>query len=256
MPDYAVEVSGLAVGRNGRACVSGVSFALAKGRFLAVVGENGSGKSTLLFTLARQLPPLAGTVVVDGRDIAAYDRRALARVVALVPQVSPPSFGFTVREAVLAGRFAHSPGVIETEQDHEVARRAMEQTDCLHLAEKRLDQVSGGEAQRVAVARALAQEPRVLLLDEPTTHLDWRHQRAVGRLARAAVSQGIAVVAAVHDVGWALDYADDALVLGQGAVLAYGPASTALAAPVLEQAYGVPVMTTDTPYGPRPVVAP
>lgn len=256
MAEAALRLDGLAVGRDGKAVVSGIDLALPRGGFLAIVGENGSGKSTLLLTLARLLPPVAGSVQMGGNDLATLDRRTLARTVALVPQTSAPVFGFTVREAVLAGRFAHSPGVVETAEDHEAAESAMRQTDCLHLADKRLDEVSGGEAQRVAIARALAQEPQVVLLDEPTTHLDWRHQRVVGRLAVEASRNGTTVVAAVHDVGWALDYAEEALVLHGGKVLAHGPAATALSAENLAQAYGVPVLTTDTPYGPRPVVEP
>lgn len=247
---------GLAVGRAGVAVVSGINLAVPAGEFLAVVGENGSGKSTLLATLARQLAPVAGQLLVGGRDVGGYDFRAYARVVALVPQVSAQALGFTVREAVLAGRFAHSSGIVETDADYEAATRVMKQTDCLHLADARLDQVSGGEAQRVALARALAQEPSVLLLDEPTTHLDWRHQREIGRLAKEACASGIAVVAAVHDVGWALDYASSALVLCQGQLLAQGPVAQSLNADTLSQAYGLDVQMIATPGGPRPFTQP
>lgn len=256
LAEAAVQAEGLSVGRQGRTVVTGIGFRLDPGAFLAVVGENGSGKSTLLLTLAGVIPSLEGTIRVAGRELADYSRRELARTVAYVPQTIAAAFGFTVREAVLAGRFAHSTGVVETDEDHAIAERAMRDTDCLHLADKQLDAVSGGEAQRVTLARALAQEPRVLLLDEPTTHLDWRHQREVGRLARQACGRGIAVLAAVHDVGWSLDYATEAIVLADGRVLAYGQIDKALSAENLGQAYGVPIQMVGTPYGSRPVTPP
>ncbi len=206
---------------------------------MALVGPNGAGKSTLLRALAGLIRPTAGAATLDGIDIATLSRAALAARVAVVPQAFDTLFPFTVREIVTLGRTARL-GLFArpTARDVAAVARAIDEQDLAPLLDRRLDALSGGERQRVVVAMALAQESDVLLLDEPTAHLDPQHQlgtlRRVAALARA---RGVVVLAVLHDLNLAT-LADRVVVLDAGRVVADGPPATALAAAVVTRVFG------------------
>ncbi len=224
-----------------------VTLAVAPGSMLALAGPNGSGKSTLLALLAGTRRPHAGAVAVRGRPIGSYERRALARLVGVVPQDTTVTFPYTVTEMVLMGRAPHRPPLgLEGPRDVAIAERVMAETGILELANRRVTELSGGERQRVIVARALAQEPEILLLDEPTTHLDIRHAIDVLDLVAAVNrSRGVTVVAVLHDLTSAALYFDRIAFLRDGMLVADGPPRTTITAAtiagVFDAAVGVDV---------------
>ncbi|QPH53309.1 ABC transporter ATP-binding protein [Pontivivens ytuae] len=215
-----------------------VSFELAAGRVLGVVGPNGSGKTTLLRLLYRFQKPTTGTVSVDGQDIWAMPARAVARKVAAVLQEQPTDFALTVREIVALGRCPHRSGFGGSDgaRDGVIIEAALDRLDLRGLANRHLGTLSGGERQRVMVARALAQEPRLLILDEPTNHLDIRHQLEVIDLIR---DLPLTIVTSLHDLNMAAGICDDLLLLKSGRSLGFGPPSAVLSEGTVSDAFGV-----------------
>lgn len=237
--DPILETKRLDCGYPDRLVLTGVDFALREGEVVALLGPNGSGKSTLLKTVSRALPPKGGAVQLRGVPLTAMSAQQIARTIGYVPQQEAPAFDFTVAEIVMMGRIPHSDGLFETQEDVRASQEAMRRADCLDVADRPYSHLSGGEAQRVLIARALAQEPGILLLDEPTAHLDPRHQLAVAELVRDLAQGGYAVVAAVHDLNWASLVANRSLLLSGGVVTHDGPLEDALNSGALEQAYQV-----------------
>ncbi|MBI2956414.1 MAG: ABC transporter ATP-binding protein [Acidobacteria bacterium] len=216
-----------------------VNFTLRRGELLAIVGPNASGKSTLLYLLAGLLEPDAGAVLLDGRPVRSLNLRERARRIALVQQESPLLFPIRVLPFVLQGRHARLGTLgFETEADLAVARAALATTRTSHLAYRLVQELSGGEKQRVILARALAQQPELLLLDEPTLHLDIGFQaellRLVGRLAQRE-RYGVALV--THELNLAAEFADTVLLLHQGRLLRTGPPGEVFERELLEQVF-------------------
>lgn len=255
MPTF-VESHGLSFSYGKRKALDSLTFGLQKGEFTALVGPNGSGKSTLIRLLTKILKPEAGDVQVDGVSLAAMDPRVLARKVAVVAQEPVIPDGFTVFEVTLMGRAPHLGHFgRETAHDREVARQALEWTDALHLSDRPIEQVSGGERQRVMVARALAQEPEALLLDEPTSHLDLAHQKDLLDLSLRLCRKGpMAVLAVLHDLNLAAAYADRIMVLQDGKLAASGPPGDVLKASFIEEVFGLLPVIIQHPESGRPVV--
>ncbi|MFZ4506794.1 MAG: ABC transporter ATP-binding protein [Fimbriimonas sp.] len=231
--------SGVSVGYAGRVVASGIEIAARRGEVVALLGPNGSGKSTLLRTLAGLVPALSGSVLLGGAPIAKLAPRERAKSIGWVPQEENFAFRFSVREVVTMGRIAHSTGVFESAEDVAAAERAMETADCGGLADRVVADLSGGEKQRVLFARALAQESPVLLLDEPTAHLDPEHQVIIGGLIRSLAAEGKAIVVATHDLNLAQAVAHRALLLGDGLMQLAGEVAHVLADPKLEAVYRV-----------------
>jgi iron complex transport system ATP-binding protein len=234
-----------------------VSFAAREGEFVGLVGPNGAGKSTLVRLAAGLLAPGRGTVRLAGLDPRAAPRRAVARLCALVPQEPRVSWPFTVREAVMMGR-APRQGLLALPDrfDRGAVRGALEACDLVHLADRRLDALSGGERRRVFFARALAQEPRLLLLDEPTAFLDLGHQVAAMRMAVVAARGGLCVVAVLHDLNLAAAACDRVVALSRGRVVAEGPPGEVLTADRVREVWGVPVWRGENGATGAPVVLP
>ncbi len=235
-----------------------ISLDVAAGDIVALVGPNGSGKTTLVRALTGVVRPLAGEARVCGDDVRSLPQRELARRVAVVPQEPVLPEGFTALDAVLMGRTPHLR-LLESEgqADVEAARRAMLATGTWVFAMTPVGDLSGGERQRVVVARALAQETPVLLLDEPTAHLDIGHQASVLGLVRSLCrSQGKAALAVVHDLTLAAQYADRLVLLASGSVAAEGGAHDVLRADLLGRVYGTRVDVFPHPETGKPVVAP
>ncbi len=240
--------------RSGKG-LRGVSFSVAPGERVGIVGPNTAGKSTLLRLLSKVLTPHSGAVLVHGRNISGVGRLALAREVAVVPQDFQVAFPFSVNEVVLMGRYPHAAGGAWSTRDRAVAQAAMDVTGIAGLAHRRVDELSGGERQLVSLARALAQEPSVLLLDEPTAHLDLRHQRDMVDIIFAPRTDRVRTTMIVsHDLNLAAEHCDRLLLMAGGAVQAFGVPEEVIRPDRLERAYGCPVQVDVDPLSRRPRV--
>jgi cobalamin transport system ATP-binding protein len=251
----AIRMRGVTVELGGRAVVDRVDADVADGEWVALIGPNGAGKTTLLRALAR-LVPFAGEIELDGRPLAELGRGELARLVAVVPQEPSTPPWMTVAEYVLLGRTPHlGPLAKEGVRDREAAARALARLDLLPFMERRLGTLSGGEKQRVVVARALAQEAAIVLLDEPTAALDIGHQQqALDLLDELRAESGLTLVAAMHDLTLAAQYADRMVLLDGGRVVADGAPTEVLTAPVIARHYGAAIDVV--PVGDRIAIVP
>ncbi|HEX7250621.1 MAG TPA: ABC transporter ATP-binding protein [Burkholderiales bacterium] len=237
-----LEVRSLAFGFPGRTIGRDVGFALAPGEILCVLGPNGGGKTTLFRTILGLLPAHGGDVLFGRRSVRDLGREEIARLAGYVPQGHSAYFAFTLREFVLMGRTARvgafaSPGVA----DRRIAERALESLGIAHLGDKPVTEVSGGERQLALVARALAQEPQALVMDEPTASLDFGNRLRVLERIRALADSGISILFSSHDPDHAFHTRAQALLLGAGHALALGPAADVIRPDTLEKLYGVAV---------------
>jgi iron complex transport system ATP-binding protein len=251
MPAALLEAEGVGFAYGRRPAIADVTLALAGGDMLAIAGPNGSGKSTLLALLSGVRRPSAGVVRLAGRDLASYGRRELAQRIAVVPQETAALFPYTVAEMVLMGRAPHLRGLgLDGAHDLAVAERAMARTGVLALAARPLTELSGGERQRVIVARALAQEPRLLLLDEPTTFLDLRHAIEILELiADLNRREGLTVVAVLHDLTIAAMYFPRVAFLRAGRLVADGPPRAVITEATIRAVFDADVRVREDPDG-------
>ncbi len=236
-----------------------VSLTIAAGEVLGILGPNGSGKSTLLKILMRILVPQLGTVEWFGQPPDAFSQSDVARHVAFVPQETQQAFPFTINEMVLMGRYPHHDRTWglgwESSHDRAVAMQAMRDLDVAHLGTRLITNVSGGERQRAVVARALTQEPEVLLLDEPTAFLDLHHQLDIARIIRRLNREReLTVILVSHDLNLASQYCDRLLLLREGEVVAMGTPEDVIVAASLEPVYGCSVLVDRHPQSGRPRV--
>jgi iron complex transport system ATP-binding protein len=245
----ALSVSDVSAGYGPETVLHNLSFELAGGELLVIVGPNGAGKSTLLKVSGGSLRPRHGSVELFERPIASYQRRELARLVARVALENQVAFRFTVLEIVLMGRAPHlGPFHLENDLDLDAAHAAMERFEVLHLAHRSVNELSGGERTRVFLARALAQQPHVMLLDEPVASLDLRHVAEILiQFRKLCAEQGMAVAATMHDLNAAASYADRVLLLNAGTTVACGRPEDVLTVANLEQVYRVKVQIRRNP---------
>lgn len=239
----AIEIRNLAFAYRQRQVLKDISFRVERGEMVALLGPNGSGKTTLLKILSYTLEPDAGEVMLCGRTIHSYGRRVLSQKVAVVPQETQVSFPYTVAEMVLMGRASFQrPFGLEGKNDLEVARESMRLTDTLSLADRYLHELSGGEKQRVILARALAQEAEILLLDEPSTFLDIKHQIQLHELVlELNRKRGLTVIAALHDLNLASLYFPRILLLQEGNLYGVGSPKEVLTEEIIYRVYGARV---------------
>ena len=242
------------------AVLKGLSCLILSGRVLGILGPNGSGKSTLLKLLARVYLPQNGTIDILGESLSGLSQLNVAKRVALVPQETLQVFPFTIAEMVLMGRSPHHQGWggwhWEDSQDWAVARNAMEELDVAHLGNRLVTEVSGGERQRAVIARALVQEPQILLLDEPTAFLDLHHQLDIARIIkRLNRERGLTVILVSHDLNLASQYCDQVLLLNQGRLAAMGSPQTVIKPEVIEAVYGCSVLVDRHPQSGLPRVS-
>ena len=232
----------LTIGYSDRVVGSGLDIALATGEVLALLGPNGGGKTTLLKTLLGLLAPKGGDVELGGRPLASYTNSERARLIAYVPQSHFATFAFTVETVVLMGRTAHGNLFSRPSAgDRAVATRAMERFGIMHLRERPYTMISGGERQLALLARALAQEPQFIVLDEPTASLDFGNQGRVMREITALGASGHGVLFTTHDPNHAMRAADRAYLLREGSCIGEGAVRTILGRAQLEALYGTPV---------------
>jgi iron complex transport system ATP-binding protein len=233
----------LEVGYGRASVLSNVELSLQPGTITMLAGPNGCGKSTMLRTLAGLQPALGGTVEVEGKPIASLTRRELSRRLAFLPQSSLVPAGVTVRELVRHGRYAHTgPLARHSAEDREAVEWAMRVTHAVPLADRRLDELSGGERQRAWLATVLAQRSQILLLDEPTTYLDLRHQVDLLELVRAVVTEyQMACGIVLHDLGQAAAYGDSLVLAAHGAVITIGRPHDVLTPETISRAFGLEV---------------
>ncbi len=249
---------GLSAGYPDRTVIEGLDLDLTPGRITMIIGANASGKSTLLGTLARLRPPLAGTVELDGVDVSRIGRRAFAQEVGLLPQHPSAPDGITVAELVSRGRHPHR-SVFQrwSATDSSIVDDAMTRTGVAELADRPVGDLSGGQRQRVWIAMALAQSPRVLLLDEPTTFLDLSHQLEVLDLLRHLNREnGTTIVVVLHELNLAARYADELVVLHEGRVVAHGAPGEVLTAEVVSTAFALDALVIPDPLTGTPLIVP
>ena len=230
-----------------------VSLTVQRGQCWAIVGPNGAGKSTLLRLMAGLLQPHAGKVQLLGRSLSEMPGRQRAKHIAYLPQNVSRDLDFCVRDVVLMGRYPHrSLGLFESAEDYRITETAMNTTQTIEFADRAMRTLSGGEAQRVHVAAALAQQPEALLLDEPTASLDIRHQLAVFRVLTERVREGeLGAAVVLHDVNLAAGFCTHALLLDEGRVAASGTPAEVITPEVLGPVYGVELTSLSAPDKPE-----
>lgn len=240
-----IDVHGLKLTYETEPVLNGTEFKVDKGDLVALLGANGAGKSTLLRCISRILEPSEGNILLDGKELKEIKSKEAARLMAVVPQETAADFDFTVEDIVMMGRFPYLARFQKEEQrDYEIVNKAMELTGVSHLAGRSIAALSGGEKQRVIMARAVAQQPRVLLLDEPTANLDIGYQSMLLELAsRLNREQGVTVIAAIHDINLAVHHFNRFILLADGRVLAAGRAEEVITPENIQKSYGVPAST-------------
>lgn len=238
--------------------LNGLTFSIERGSFTGVIGPNGSGKSTLLRCISRVLKPARGSVFLEGNNLYNLSFLEAARKMAVVPQDTAVNFPFTVEEVVMMGRSPHLGRFqLEGKRDFEVTSRVMELTNISYLADRLITAISGGERQKVIIAKALAQEPEVILLDEPTSHLDINHQvEILNLLQRLNREEGLTIISIFHDLNVAAQYCDRLILMQKGRIFAVGIPEKVLTADNIKSVYGADVLVRKHPVTGRPTVMP
>jgi iron complex transport system ATP-binding protein len=238
--------------------IKGIDLQVYGGEILGILGPNGSGKSTLLKVMDGILVPQEGEILIEESPFAAFGRSHLAREVAMVAQESHFRFSFSTLEVVLMGRFPHLKRLqFEGKRDMEVAMGALNATHTLEFAERSIHELSGGEKQRVLIARALAQEPRVILLDEPTSFLDLKFKREIFQLiSTLSLEKGLSVVVVSHDIDLTSQYCRRVIMLRNGSIYEMGEPGEVITAANIEAVYDCPVLVDKNPATGRPRVTP
>ncbi len=251
-----IAMDNVSAGYGSQLVLEDVTLCVAPGEFYGLIGPNGCGKTTLLRVVSGVLPLCRGEVRVRGTPLPLLGRRKLARTMACLSQDFSLDLPFTVRELVLMGRSPHLPRIGgETRKDRQIAQRAMELVDVPRLAERPVTEISGGERQRALIAMCLAQEPEVLLLDEPTSHLDIGHQLSVlDLIARLNRQLGMTILAVFHDLNLAAEYCGRLLVLDRGRVAGLGTPGEVLTAERIAKVYDAAVLVQPNPLSRRPQV--
>ncbi len=235
-----IQVRKLHVDAGGKPILHNIQFHAERGQFIGLIGPNGSGKSTLLRSLAGFIPRRSGDVVLRGKHLSKYRSRELARLIGYVPQNTNVDFAFTAQHIVLMGRHPYKSRFDrENEQDFLISEQAMQATDTQHLADQMITDLSGGQRQMIFIAKALAQQPQILLLDEPISALDIRYQLKVLELVHELTKRGITAIAALHDLNLAARYCNKLILLCNGKILQQGSPDKVINQNSIRKAYEV-----------------
>ncbi|HEY9577729.1 MAG TPA: ABC transporter ATP-binding protein, partial [Pseudobacillus sp.] len=250
-----IQIEKLSGGYDSKLIIRELSFSVQKGELFGILGPNGSGKTTLLKMISGIVPAGRGSIRIKGKKIIDYKPKDLAKRLAVLPQLTPQAFSYTVKETVSLGRYAHQSGLfpIWREEDEQAVRKAMEQTGTMQFAETSLEELSGGERQRVFLAQALAQEPEILLLDEPTNHLDLSFQKELLDLLKKMASEtGLTIISIFHDLNLASLYCDRLLLMEEGEMHGLGIPSEVLKEEPIQQVYKTAIHQRPHPEVPKP----
>jgi iron complex transport system ATP-binding protein len=251
-----IELKGLTCGYGEKIILKDIGLSVKKGRFFGIIGPNGSGKTTLLKAITRLVPTIKGEIALDGADMKHLSVNDIARSLAVVSQTTP-SLPMTVREFVLLGRIPYYRKLqfFEDRNDNSIAESAMQLTGIAHLKDELMSEMSAGEVQLAFIARGLAQKPKVLLLDEPTSHLDITHQVAILDLVRRLNrNEGLTVVIILHDLNLASEYCDTIALIGDGRITKCGPPAEVLNYQTIEEVYKTVVIVRENPLSGKPFV--
>ncbi|KAF1078783.1 ABC transporter ATP-binding protein [Methanogenium sp. MK-MG] len=251
-----IDVDDLCAGYGGKDIIGEITFAAGRGEFIGIIGPNGSGKTTLLKAISRVLEISGGVVTLEERALADFGQKELARVVSVVPQDTAMNFSYTVADIVMMGRFPHKERFAKDDpDDYRIVREAMEVTNVVHLKDRPVTDISGGERQRVIIARALAQQPKVILLDEATAHLDISHQVEILSIIRD-LGETVTKIGVFHDLNLAAEFCDRIVLMSEGRIRAIGTPAEVLTMDRLRDEYGITAMVQANPVTGRPLVTP
>ena len=248
---HILDISNISLSFRDKLILSNVSLEVSAGEFFVIIGPNGAGKTSLLKVLSGLQKAQKGTVTIKDKNILNYRRRNLSQIMAIVPQHIEVGFPFTVADTVIMGRSPHL-GILgmEGENDFHIAEEAMKFTDVSHLTDRKLFQLSGGELQRVIIARAICQQPEIILLDEPTTALDPAHQlKIMDLMEKFRREHGTTIIMVSHDLNLASMYGDRLLLLKSGRVVKTGDPKSVLNKELLEDSYGCRIQVDESPLG-------
>jgi len=251
-----LEIKNLVCGYVEKEIIKQVSFSAKEGEFLGIIGPNGSGKTTLLRSITGLLKYWEGEVLYNGRNISKIPLREFAQNVAVLPQILNINFSFTVQQLVLMGRYPYLKKFQSiNKKDLDIAKNSMSLTDISHLTERRVGELSGGEWQRVLIAQALTQEPKLLLLDEPTTHLDITHQiETLDLVKKLNEEKGLTIVVVLHDLNLASEYCEKIIMLENGEIYREGTPEEVLTYKNIEEVYKTIVVVIENPVSKKPHV--
>jgi len=251
-----LEIKNLVCGYVEKEIIKQVSFSAKEGEFLGIIGPNGSGKTTLLRSITGLLKYWEGEVLYNGRNISKIPLREFAQNVAVLPQILNINFSFTVQQLVLMGRYPYLKKFQSiSKKDLDIAKNSMSLTDISHLTERRVGELSGGEWQRVLIAQALTQEPKLLLLDEPTTHLDITHQiETLDLVKKLNEEKGLTIVVVLHDLNLASEYCEKIIMLENGEIYIEGTPEEVLTYKNIEEVYKTIVVVIENPVSKKPHV--
>ncbi len=251
-----LKVENLFGGYHRETVIKGISLEIQKGDFIGIIGPNGSGKTTLLRLMSRVLAPQKGNIYLEREDISAMSLKEFCQEVAFVAQDTAINFSFSVLEIALMGRIPHLKRLqLETKHDMDIVESALSMTDVLQLKEKKIDELSSGERQRVVIAKALAQEPVLLYLDEPTSHLDIGHQiQVLDLLKKLNRSSNLTIAMVLHDLNLASEYCNRIVLLNEGKVFKEGSPREVLTYQNIEAVYKTVVVVNDNPVSSKPFV--
>lgn len=254
----AVELKNITFGYDKRKILNDISINILSGSFTSIIGPNGSGKSTLLKVISSLIAPESGVINLEGIDIKSMSQLDIARKVAVVPQENNIEYRFTVQDIVMMGRYPHL-GRFQTESmgDYKLVGNSLEMTNTLHLKDRYINELSGGEKQRVIIARALAQQPKIILLDEPTSYLDIQHQVEVLELLdNLNKKEGLTVIAILHDINLAARFSSDMILLKNGVMIGKGSPKEVITLENLKNVYEIDMIISKNPYSDSPYVIP
>ncbi len=244
-----VKLDGIAVKYGKYKALDDVSFEIGPGEVVSIVGPNGSGKSTIIKSIAQILQPASGKIYIDGRDLSTIELPEIAKLIGYVPQNFHYLFYSNVMETVLLGRKPHIKWKV-SQKDLDIVQKALENMGIMSMAGKFMDELSGGETQKVYIARTLAQEPQLYLLDEPTSNLDLKHQIEVLEITkRLTKEQGASMIVALHDLNLALKYSDKVAMMQKGRLYAFGKPEDVLTVQNINSVYGVEAVVVESGYG-------
>lgn len=254
--DVLLKIDNIYGGYGDKSVINNVSLEIKQGDFLGIIGPNGGGKSTLLRLMSRALTPQKGKIILQGRDLSEISQKDIAKKIAFIPQLMLINFPFTVWEIVLMGRTPHLARMqAEGKKDFLVAERALKLTDTWHLKDRKIDELSAGERQRVSIARALSQEPLLLFLDEPTSHLDIGHQvQILDLLTELNCKNNLSIVVVLHDLNLAGEYCKNVILLDNGEIFERGTPEEVLTYQNIESLYKTIVVVRDNPITSKPHV--